>query len=81
MTQTTEIEQVVTEPTTRPEYREPGDDEKFSHWVDKDDLMRGTVEGVAVRALCGKMWVPTRDASKFPVCPECKEVWENLPHD
>jgi len=29
--------------------------------------------------LCGKVWVPSRDPQKFPVCPECKEIYESLP--
>ena len=36
--------------------------------------------GTPVVALCGKVWVPSRAPEKFPVCPECKEVWESL-HD
>ena len=31
-----------------------------------------------MRALCGKMWVPGRDPQKFPVCPQCKEIYEGL---
>jgi hypothetical protein len=23
--------------------------------------------------------VPSRDPQKFPVCPECKEIYESLP--
>ena len=30
-------------------------------------------------ALCGKVWVPNRDPGRFPVCPECKEIFEGLP--
>jgi hypothetical protein len=36
------------------------------------------VMGTPVVALCGKVWVPSRDPEKYPVCPECKEVWESL---
>jgi hypothetical protein len=36
------------------------------------------VMGTPVVALCGKVWVPSRDGTKFPVCPECKEIWEGL---
>jgi hypothetical protein len=25
------------------------------------------------------VWVPSRDPKKFPVCPECKEIYESLP--
>lgn len=61
--------------------REPGDEEKLAHYADKNDIMRAAVEGAAIRALCGKMWVPTKDPGRFPVCPECKEIWESLPAD
>ena len=37
--------------------------------------------GTPVVALCGKVWVPSRAPEKFPVCPECKEVWESLNDD
>jgi hypothetical protein len=23
--------------------------------------------------------VPSRDPEKYPVCPECKEIWEGIP--
>ena len=61
----------------RTDYRlDEGDHERFSHYVDKDKLMMAMVEGTPVRALCGKMWVPSRDPQKFPVCPTCKELYE-----
>jgi hypothetical protein len=37
------------------------------------------VMGTPVVALCGKVWVPSRNPEKFPVCPECKEIWEAHP--
>ena len=37
--------------------------------------------GTPVVALCGKVWVPSRAPEKFPVCPECKEIWESLNDD
>jgi hypothetical protein len=59
---------------------EPGDHERFSHYVDKEKLTEAMVMGTPVVALCGKVWVPSRDPQKYPVCPECKETWESL-HD
>jgi Protein of unknown function (DUF3039) len=55
-----------------------GDHEKFSHYVDKHKLTEAMVMGTPVVALCGKVWVPTRAPEKFPVCPECKEIWEQM---
>jgi hypothetical protein len=41
-------------------------------------MMEAFVEGKACVALCGKIWVPTRDGKKFPVCKVCKEIIETL---
>jgi hypothetical protein len=57
---------------------EDGDHERFSHYVPKDKLMEAMVNGTPVIALCGKVWVPSRDPQRFPVCPDCKEIWESL---
>ena len=56
------------------EVAEPGDHERFAHYVAKAKLTGAMVNGTAVRALCGKLWVPSRDLSRFPICPECKEI-------
>ena len=58
---------------------EPGDHERFAHYVQKDKIMESAVAGTPVIALCGKVWIPNRDPQKFPVCPECKEIYESLP--
>lgn len=34
--------------------------------------------GTPVVALCGKVWVPSRDPQRFPVCPECKDIWDGF---
>ena len=66
----------------RSEFRvEEGDHERFSHYVRKDNLTEAMVMGTPVVALCGKVWVPSRDPERFPVCPECKEIWESLAVD
>ena len=57
---------------------EDGDHERFSHYVPKDKLMKAMVTSTPVVALCGKVWVPTRNPEKFPVCPECKEIWQSM---
>ena len=58
--------------------QEPGDHERFAHYVRKDKIMDSAMSGEAVVALCGKVWVPGRDPKKFPVCPTCKEIYEGL---
>jgi hypothetical protein len=64
----------------RTEYRlDEGDHERFAHYADKDQILEATVTGTPIRALCGKVWVPSRDPQRFPVCPECKEIYDSLP--
>ncbi|MCB9412108.1 MAG: DUF3039 domain-containing protein [Actinobacteria bacterium] len=55
-----------------------GDHERFAHFVRKDKIVESAVTGEPVIALCGKVWVPSRDPSKFPVCPDCKKIYEGL---
>lgn len=58
--------------------QEPGDNERYAHYVRKDKIMRSALEGSPVVALCGKVWTPGRDPSAFPVCPVCKEIYDEL---
>lgn len=55
-----------------------GDHERFAHYVAKDKLTDAMIEGTPVIALCGKVWVPSRDPQKYTVCPECKKIWESM---
>jgi hypothetical protein len=54
-----------------------GDHERFSHYAEKDKITEAMVLGTPVTALCGKVWVPSRDPSRFPICPTCKEIFED----
>jgi hypothetical protein len=55
-----------------------GDHERFAHYVRKAKLTQSMVEGKALRALCGKKWIPSRDPEKFPICPKCLEIYNGL---
>ncbi len=68
---------LLEEPDTR--LHEPGDAERFSHYVRKEKIVESAITGEPVVALCGKVWTPGRDPQKFPVCPECKKIYEGLP--
>lgn len=57
---------------------EDGDHEKFAHYVEKEKIVESAVTGKPVIALCGKVWVPGRDPSKFPICPDCQKIYESL---
>lgn len=72
------LEREKTDDKVVTDHFEPGDAEKFSHYVKKEKILESAITGLPVRALCGKMWTPSRDTEKFPVCPECKDVYESM---
>jgi hypothetical protein len=68
---------VVTEEELRVDHRlDEGDHDRFAHYVEKRKLTQAYVLGTPVIALCGKVWVPSRDPERFPICPECKRLYE-----
>ena len=68
---------VSTKPVVEPTL-DDGDHERFAHYVRKDQILPSALEGTPVVALCGKVWVPSRDPQRFPVCPECKDIWDQM---
>lgn len=71
---------VDTAPTTETGTPAPsldeGDHDRFSHYVigGGEAVMKSAMTGDPVIALCGKVWVPSRDPKRYPVCPLCEEV-------
>ncbi|MSS85258.1 DUF3039 domain-containing protein [Actinomycetaceae bacterium WB03_NA08] len=68
---------VIEETKVKPQ-KSDGDGDRFSHYVRRDRANRSAVSGQPVVALCGKVWVPTRDAKKYPVCPRCKALRDEM---
>lgn len=70
--------------TSDPELQQ--DDPIVSHIVgpDYDDngnkiqgaakVMQAMVNGTPVTAICGYVWVPSRDPGKHPLCDRCKAI-------
>lgn len=56
----------------RPETRtDQGEVDDVAHIVMKGDQMRGYMAGETIEALCGKVFVPSRDYEGLPVCSKC----------
>jgi len=56
----------------RPEIKtSDGDSDAVAHIVLNDEQMRGYVGGEPIKALCGKVWVPSRDYQGLPICQPC----------
>ena len=58
-----------------------GGHDRFAHYVKKEKIVESAVTGKAVKALCGKKWIPSRDPEKYPICPTCKEIHAGLKPD
>lgn len=50
-----------------------------SHYAHRKNLADSSIEGHAVRAMCGVFFVPTQDHDSMPICPECAEVRDLMP--
>jgi Protein of unknown function (DUF3039) len=68
--------ETIQEERTDPRLDEGGDHDRFAHYVEKGKLADALVNGTPVIALCGKVWVPSRDPDRFPLCPECKRLYD-----
>ena len=57
---------------------ENGDHDLFAHIVPAEDLTDAIVNGIPVMALCGKIWIPSRDPEKYPKCKTCVEIYDRF---
>lgn len=74
----------MTDTLIAPQHTDPDqelDENHVTHIVpgDKDHtgielVMNARIDGTPVRALCGHVWVPSRDPQRHPICPECEEI-------
>jgi hypothetical protein len=55
-----------------------GDHDLFSHYADANDITYSMVNGTPIMALCGKIWIPSRDPKKFPVCVDCYSIYHDM---
>ena len=39
-------------------------------------VLEARINGTPLEALCGHVWVPSRDPRQLPVCQACKEVYD-----
>jgi Protein of unknown function (DUF3039) len=39
-------------------------------------VLEARIYGIALEALCGHVWVPSRDPKQLPLCEACKSVYE-----
>ncbi len=39
-------------------------------------VLEARIYGTPLEALCGHVWVPSRDPKQLPLCQECKSIYE-----
>lgn len=39
-------------------------------------VLEARIYGTPLEALCGHVWVPSRDPKQLPICEECKAIYE-----
>src|SRR5215217_6280017 len=39
-------------------------------------VLEARIYGTPIEALCGHVWVPSRDPKQLPVCQKCKDIYE-----
>jgi Protein of unknown function (DUF3039) len=39
-------------------------------------VLEARIYGTPIEALCGHVWVPSRDPKQLPMCQKCKEVYD-----
>jgi hypothetical protein len=64
---------------TRPVTTDEGDHDRMAHIVlPASAVTEALITGSPCTALCGKTWVPSRDPKRYPVCPTCREIVEQM---
>lgn len=67
--------QVLTEPKTS----DADTGNEVFHYVRKDKIVESAVMGTMVQALCGEVFPVTKSPKpNSPVCPACKDIYDNV---
>lgn len=52
-----------------------------AHYARRDGMVSATIDGDAIRGLCGTWFVPTTDPHDRPICAVCAKAFSGLPPD
>lgn len=64
--------------TTPDQLNTESDTPEYAHYAESASVTEGYIMGTPVIALCGKIFIPSKDPKKLKVCPPCKELAEAL---
>lgn len=55
-----------------------GDTNEVAHYAEAASVTEGYVMGTPVQALCGKVFIPSKNPERLKLCKTCKEIVEAL---
>lgn len=56
-----------------------GDDSpQYAHYAESASVTEGYIMGTPVYALCGIVFIPSKNPEKLRICPTCKKIMEAL---
>ena len=56
-----------------PEEVDAGEEKRYAHYAEKTSVTEGYVLGTPVLAVCGKLFIPSRDPKKVPTLPDLQK--------
>jgi len=68
-TDTDEVEETEDGPVAHIVKTKPGEEAVAA-------VLQARIEGTPLEALCGHVWVPSRDPKQLPLCEQCKAIYE-----
>ena len=55
-----------------------GEDNQLAHYAESASVVEGYVMGTPVEALCGKIFIPSKNPERSKICPICKEIADSV---
>ncbi len=53
-------------------------DKAYAHYAEAASVTEGYVMGTPVMAICGKIFIPSKNPERLQICPSCKEIMDAL---
>lgn len=57
---------------------ESEDNNELAHYAEAASVTEGYVMGTPVQALCGKIFIPSKNPERLKICPICKDIVDEV---
>jgi hypothetical protein len=52
--------------------------DELAHYAEAASVTEGYIMGTPVQALCGKIFIPSKNPERLKLCPICKEIADSV---